>query len=67
MDSVSDVIGVVGVAVLLWLPAYTHLALRRVYGGSFGATLVKELVLSALYAAAAIPVLLGLAICVANV
>ncbi|MEP6492998.1 MAG: DUF3667 domain-containing protein [bacterium] len=60
------VIGSTGVAVMLWISLYTHVALRRVYGGSFGATLVKELAMGALYFIAFIPVLVALAIWVAR-
>lgn len=62
----AAVIAVAGIAVLLWVPAYTHLALRRVYGGSFSATLLKELAMSVLYSVASIPVLLALAIWVSR-
>src|SRR5262249_23260074 len=40
------------IVVLLWVPIYAHLSLRRVYGGSQAATLLKELGIGALYAAA---------------
>jgi hypothetical protein len=44
-----------GVVVLLWVPIYSHLSLRRVYGGSQGSTLLKELGIGALYAAVSVP------------
>jgi hypothetical protein len=57
---------IVGVVVLvLWLPFYTHRSLRRVYGGSFGATMIKEVGIGALYFAATIPALVLLAMWVA--
>jgi hypothetical protein len=46
---------VVGIAALLWLPIYGHLSLRRVYGGSQGTTLLKELGIGALYALVSVP------------
>jgi hypothetical protein len=51
--------------VSLWVPLYTHLAIVRVYGGSQGLTLAKELGISALYAACSVPVITGLAMWVA--
>ncbi|HTE46678.1 MAG TPA: DUF3667 domain-containing protein [Gemmatimonadaceae bacterium] len=60
------VIGVTGVAAMLWISVYTHVALRRVYGGSFAGTLVKEAAMGVLYFAAFIPVLIGLAVWVAR-
>ena len=49
------------VAILLGVPFYWHRALRRVYGGSLGMTLLKEAGVGVLYAIATIPVLIGLA------
>jgi hypothetical protein len=46
----------------LWIPIYMHLALVRVYGGSQGRTLMKEVGISALYAAASLPMIVILAI-----
>lgn len=43
------VIGLVGVAVLLWIPVYSTLAFRRVYGGSLMRTLVKEAGIAVMY------------------
>jgi hypothetical protein len=54
------------VLALLWLPIYGHLALRRVYGGSQTQTLLKELGIGALYAAASVPTLMLLALWVAS-
>jgi hypothetical protein len=51
--------------VLLWLLIYTHRSLRRVYGGSFGVTAIKEIGIIAIYFVSAIPVLLLLAMWVA--
>src|SRR5205085_389473 len=56
---------VTALIVLAWIPVYGHLALRRVYGGSNGKTLAKELGIGALYAVASVPVLMGLAMWVA--
>lgn len=53
------------VAVSAWIPIYTHLAIVRVYGGSQAVTLAKELGISALYAAASVPVITLLAMWVA--
>ena len=52
--------------VLLWLPLYGHLALRRVYGGSQMATLLKETGIGVLYAAASVPMWFLLALWVAG-
>jgi hypothetical protein len=51
--------GVLGTAVLIWLPVYYVIAARRVYGGSVGMTLLKAVGISALYSAAIIPALLA--------
>ena len=50
---------------LIWIPAYTHLALRRVYGGTHLVLAFKELGISALYAVASVPVIGALAVWVA--
>jgi hypothetical protein len=50
---------VCGIVVLLWLPVYGHLSLRRVYGGSQTSTLLKELGIGALYAVAAVPAMVA--------
>lgn len=55
-----------GIVVLLWLPLYGHLALRRVYGGSQMSTFLKELGIGALYAAASVPMWFFLALWVAR-
>jgi len=36
--------------VVCWIPIYATLSFRRVYGGSLGRTLVKELGIFAIYA-----------------
>ena len=56
----------VGVAVLGWIPIYTHLAFKRVYGESAVSTLLKEIAIGALYIAASIPAIVILAIWVAS-
>ena len=56
----------VGIAVLVWLPMYAHLAFRRVYAGTHGGLLLKELAIGALYIAASIPAVVVLAIWVAS-
>jgi hypothetical protein len=43
------VVGLVGFAVLLWIPVYSTLAFRRVYGGSIVGTLAKEATIAVLY------------------
>ena len=55
-----------GVAVLVWLPLYAHFAFRRVYGGTHGALLLKEIGIGALYIAASVPAVFLLAIWVAS-
>lgn len=55
-----------GIVVLLWLPIYGHLALRRMYGGSQASTLLKELGIGTLYAVASVPMWLALAVWVAS-
>ena len=63
----SDTLSIIaGVLMVLWIPIYGHLALRRVYGGSHARTLVKELGIGALYTAASIPALMILAMWVAS-
>lgn len=57
---------VVSTIVLLWLPVYGHLALRRVYGGSQMATLLKETGIGLLYAVASVPMWFFLALWVAG-
>jgi hypothetical protein len=39
---------------LLWIPIYATLAFRRVYGGSLGVTLMKEVGIGAIYAVTAV-------------
>ncbi|HJQ10347.1 MAG TPA: DUF3667 domain-containing protein [Gemmatimonadaceae bacterium] len=41
------------VAVVIWIPIYATLAFMRVYGGSLGSTLVREIAIAALYAVVA--------------
>jgi uncharacterized protein DUF3667 len=55
-----------GITVLLWLPLYGHFALRRVYGGSQTATLLKELGIGTLYALASVPMWFMIALWVAS-
>jgi hypothetical protein len=55
-----------GIAVLLWLPTYAHLAFRRVYGGTHGSLILKEIGIGAIYVAAAIPTIFVLALWVAS-
>jgi hypothetical protein len=54
--------GLAGVVALLWIVVYAHFAFRRVYGNSHLVTLVKELGIAALYIAAAIPAIIGVAL-----
>ena len=56
------VIVATGIATFLWAPLYAHFSLRRVYGGSNGRTLLKELGIGALYAAVYIPSVVALAV-----
>jgi hypothetical protein len=42
------------VVTLIWIPIYATLAFRRVYGGSLGMTLIKEVAIGAIYAATAV-------------
>lgn len=53
---------IAGVATIIWAPLYAHFALRRTYGGSNGATLLRELGIGALYAAVYIPSVVSLAV-----
>ena len=57
---------VVGVAVLLWIPVYAHLAFHRVYGSAHVATALKETGIGVLYALASIPAILIAAIWVGS-
>jgi hypothetical protein len=57
---------VCGILALLWLPTYAHFAFRRVYGGSQLSTLLRELGISALYAAASVPAVVAVAVWVAS-
>jgi hypothetical protein len=50
------------VVTFVWAPLHAHFALRRVYGGSNGATLLKELGIGALYAAVYLPAVVSLAV-----
>lgn len=43
---------VASAAVVIWIPIYATLAFRRVYGGSLGRTLLKELAIGAIYTVA---------------
>jgi hypothetical protein len=55
-----------GVTVLIWIVVYAHLAFRRVYGQSHIITLLKEIGIAALYIAASIPTIVGVALWVAR-
>jgi hypothetical protein len=57
---VLPVIVVVGLAAVLGIPIYAHMALRAVYGGSQGKTLLKEAGIGGLYLIASAPVMIGL-------
>jgi uncharacterized protein DUF3667 len=50
----------------IWTPLYAHFALRRVYGGSNGANVLKEIGIGVLYAAVYIPSVVSLAVWVGN-
>ena len=43
-------VAVAGLIAVCWIPIYATLAFRRVYGGSIGRTLIKEVGIAALYA-----------------
>jgi len=51
-----------GILTFVWAPLYAHFSLRRVYGGTNGGTLLKELGIGALYAAVYIPSVVSLAV-----
>jgi hypothetical protein len=53
-------------AVFFWVPVYWHLAFRRVYGGSFAATVVKETSVGIPYSLASVPAIAILALWVAS-
>jgi hypothetical protein len=53
---------IVFVVTLVWVPLYTHFALRRTYGGSNAKTALKELGIGALYTAAYVPAVVALAV-----
>lgn len=57
---------VAGIAAIIWIVVYAHLAFRRVYGNSHVVTLLKELGIAALYMAASIPTIIGVALWVAR-
>ena len=48
------VVGLVGGSVLLWIPIYSTLAFRRVYGGSLVGTLAKEAAIAVIYGIASV-------------
>ena len=50
------------VVTVIWVPLYTHYALRRTYGGSNGITMLKEMGIGALYTAAYVPSVVTLAV-----
>ena len=52
---------VTGLVTFFWAPLYAHFSLRRVYGGSNGSTLLKELGIGALYGAVYTPAVVALA------
>jgi hypothetical protein len=56
------VAAVASTVAFLWTPLYAHLALRRVYGGSNGSTVLKELGIGLLYAAVYLPAVVSLAV-----
>ena len=47
---VSAIAAVGSVLAVVWIPIYATLAFRRVYGGSLGSTIAKELGIGAIYA-----------------
>ena len=47
-----------GLAVLVWIAIYAHLAFRRVYGDSHAVTVIKESGVGFLYGVASIPVMM---------
>jgi hypothetical protein len=51
---VSVLVVVASVVTLIWIPIYATLAFRRVYGGSLGVTLMKEVAVGAIYAVTAV-------------
>jgi len=57
---------VAGIAVLVWIPVYAHVAFHRVYGSTHGITALKETGVSVLYGLASMPVLLATALWVAS-
>ena len=54
------------IVTFVWVPLYAHFALRRVYGGSNGSTVMKELGIGLLYAAVYLPAVVSLAVWVGN-
>jgi hypothetical protein len=50
LTHVRFVLGIMQLAVLIWIPTYATLSFRRVYGGSIVATLAKEAGIAVLYA-----------------
>jgi Protein of unknown function (DUF3667) len=57
---------VAGTVAFIWTPLYGHFALRRVYGGSNGSTMLKELGIGLLYAAVYLPSVVSLAVWVGS-
>lgn len=57
---------VAGTIAFLWTPLYAHFALRRVYGGSNGSTVLKELGIGVLYAIVYVPAVVSLALWVGS-
>jgi hypothetical protein len=55
-----------GVAVLVWILIYAHLAFRRVYGDSHAVTVLKETGVALLYGIASVPVMLVVALWAAS-
>jgi hypothetical protein len=51
---VALLVVVAGLISLIWIPIYATLAFRRVYGGSLGRTLMKEVAIGAIYAVTAV-------------
>jgi len=48
---VTGIVETIGLISVLWIPIYTTLAFRRVYGGSMAMTLAKEVAIGTIYVA----------------
>jgi hypothetical protein len=62
----STMASIAGLIAMIWVPVYWHLAFRRVYGGSFVTTLLKETGVGFLYSVASVPAIVLLALWVAS-